>query len=61
MYRQFNIHQFYALLFMCCVWIWEQTAIISPYSINWLVFYNREGVCLLRGTDWIFNYNSGWS
>jgi hypothetical protein len=23
---------------MCCVWIWEQTAIISLYSINWLVF-----------------------
>jgi len=25
-------------VFMCFVWIWEQTAIISPYSINWLVF-----------------------
>jgi len=23
-------------VFMCCVWIWEQTAIISLYSINWL-------------------------
>ena len=23
---------------MCFVWIWEQTAIISLYSINWLVF-----------------------
>jgi hypothetical protein len=22
-------------------------------------FYNRDGVCLLRGTDWIFVYNSG--
>jgi hypothetical protein len=22
---------------MCLVWIWEQTAIISLYSINWLV------------------------
>ena len=39
---------------MCFVWISEQTAIISLYSINWLVdFYNRGGVCLLRGTDWI--------
>ena len=28
-----------------------------PYSINWMVFYNRDGVCLLRGTDWIFIYN----
>jgi len=23
--------------FMCFVWIWEQTAIISLYNINWLV------------------------
>ena len=38
MYRQFNIQQFYVLptqtVFMCLVWIWEQTAIISLYSIN---------------------------
>jgi hypothetical protein len=25
-------------VFMCFVWIWEQTEIISLYSINWLVF-----------------------
>ena len=25
-------------VFMCFVWIWEQTAIISLYSFNWLVF-----------------------
>jgi hypothetical protein len=25
-------------IFTCFVWIWEQTAIISLYSINWLVF-----------------------
>jgi hypothetical protein len=25
-------------VFMCVVWIWEQTAIISLYSIKWLVF-----------------------
>ena len=23
---------------MCFVWIWEQAAIITLYSINWLVF-----------------------
>jgi len=23
---------------MCFVWIWEKTAIISVYNINWLVF-----------------------
>jgi len=25
-------------VFMCFVWIWEQTAIISLYNINWLLF-----------------------
>jgi hypothetical protein len=37
---------------MCFVWISEQTAVISLYSINWLVFIT-DGVCLLRGTDWM--------
>ena len=34
-------------VFMCCfVWIWEQTAIISLYSINWLVCITEtECVC----------------
>jgi hypothetical protein len=38
MYHQFNIQQFHVLpthtVFMCFVWISEQTAIISLYSIN---------------------------
>ena len=38
---------------MCFVWIWEQTAIISLYSINWSVFIT-EAECLLRGTKWVF-------
>jgi hypothetical protein len=40
LYGQFNIQQFYVLptrLFTCFVWIWDQTAIISLYSINWMV------------------------
>jgi len=41
-------------VFMRFVWIWEQTAIISLYSVNWLVCIT-EAECLLRGTDWIFN------
>ena len=91
-------------VFMCFVWIWEQTVIISLYSINWLVFitetecvycavrsifyvlptqlylcvlcasenkqrlfhctaltgwfYNRDGVCLLRGTSRVLKCNS---
>jgi len=43
------------IVFVCFVWIWEQTAIISLYNINWLVFIT-ETECLLRGTDWIFIY-----
>ena len=35
-------------IFMRFVWISEQTAIISLYSINWLGFITEE--CLLRGT-----------
>ena len=39
MYHQFNIQHFYVLPTQYVfVWIWEQTAIISLYSINWLVF-----------------------
>jgi len=32
---------------MCFVWIWEQTAVISLYSINWLVFIT-ETQCAYR-------------
>jgi len=41
MYHQFNIHKFYVLPPQCIMgfeWLSEQTAIISLYSINWLVF-----------------------
>ena len=61
-HHQFNTHilrSAHTAVFMCFVWISEQTAIISLYNINWLFFYNRDAVCLLRGTDWIFIYNSG--
>jgi len=94
MHHPFNIQQLYALphtVFMCFVFIWEQTATCATYSINWLVFigemksvysavrtgylnkvdlrtnsdlchlqhkligfYNRDGECLQRGTDWGF-------
>ena len=42
---------------MCFVWIWEQKAIISVYSINWMVCIT-ETERLLRGTDWVFTCNS---
>jgi hypothetical protein len=37
-------------VFMCFVWLWEQTAIISLYNINWLVcITNTECVfCVVR-------------
>jgi hypothetical protein len=42
MYHQFNTPQIlrsaHTAVFMCFVWISEQTAIISLYNINWLVF-----------------------
>ena len=41
MHQQFNIQQLYALphtVFMCFVFISEQTATCATYSINWLVF-----------------------
>jgi hypothetical protein len=40
------------------VWIWEQTAIISLYKIKLTSLYNRDGVCLLRGTEWVYKYGS---
>jgi prolyl oligopeptidase PreP (S9A serine peptidase family) len=46
-------------IFVCFVWITEQVAIISLCSTDWLVFYNRDGVCLLRGSSRVFKHVSG--
>jgi len=42
-------------VFMCFVWIWEQTAIISLYSINWLVFITETECvyCAVRFTFYV--------
>ena len=42
-------------LFTCFVWIWEQTAIISLYKINWLVFITeaRCFYCAVRSTFYV--------
>ena len=45
--------------FMCLVWVWEQTAIMSLYSMNWLVFAVQKE-CSLRGTNLIFTYKSDY-
>jgi len=43
-----------------CVFCVDLRTNSDYFSIqHWLAgFYNRDGVCLLRGTDWIFIYNS---
>ena len=52
----FNNSTFYPHnVFMCFVWIWEQTAIISLYSINWLVFVTETECvyCAVRSTFYV--------
>jgi len=52
MYHQFNIHNSTFCphsVFMCFVLISEQTAIISLYSVNWLVFITE-----------IWNFKTQW-
>ena len=40
---------------MCFVWIWEQTAIISLYSINWLAFItDTENVYCAVGAEYLY-------
>jgi hypothetical protein len=43
---------------MCIVFILQQTATFALYNINWFVFLNRDEKCLLRGTNWVFKWNS---
>jgi len=62
MYHQFNIQQFYVLPTQCiyvfCVDL-RTNSHYFPIQHYLTGFYNRDGVCLLRGTDWVFKYNSG--
>jgi len=44
---------------MCFVWIWEQTAIIFQYNINWLVFITETEYvyCAVRtGCSYIIQF-----
>ena len=53
----FNVKKFYFLPThcMCFVWFWEQTAIISLYSINWLGFITQTECfyCAVRSTFYV--------
>ena len=63
MYRQLNIQQFYVLPTQCIyVFCVDMTTNSDYFPIqHWLTgFYNRDGECLLRGTDWIL-YSTGHS
>jgi hypothetical protein len=55
----FNITQFYVLptqgIYMFCVDI-RTNSDVSTYIALIDCFCNREWVCLLRGTDWLFMY-----
>ena len=58
MYPQFNIQNSTFSphsVFMCFVWIWGQTAIISLYNINWLVFITETECvyCAVRSTFYV--------
>jgi hypothetical protein len=43
-------------VFVCVVWIWDQTAIISLYNINWLVFITETKCvyCAVRCAHRVF-------
>jgi len=42
--------------FLCLVQVYEEVII----SVNRIYgFYSRYGTCLLRGTNWVFEYNFG--
>ena len=53
-YRQFNIQQLYVLptqyIYVFCVDLRTN----SDYFP--MQHYNRDGICLLRGTGWIYKY-----
>ena len=59
MYRQFNIQQFYVLRTQCIYVFCVDLRTNGDYFLTG--FYNRDGVCLLHGTDWLFKYISGLS
>jgi len=62
MYHKFNIHKFYILptqcIFVFCVDL-RTNSDYFPIQHQLTGFYNRDGVCLLRGTGSMFKYNAG--
>jgi len=61
MYHQFNIQQFYVLPTQCICGFCTDLRTDSDYFPLLTIltgFYNPDGVCLLRGTGWVFVCNS---
>ena len=62
-YRQFNIQQFYVLPTQCvyvfCVDL-RTNSDYFPIQHSLTGLYNRDGVCLLSGTNWVFKCNLGY-
>ena len=58
MYHHFNIHKF-CVLPTHCIYVFSVDLRTNSDYFPMIGFYNKEGVCLLCGTDWTFKYNSG--
>jgi hypothetical protein len=58
MNQQFNIQQLYTLttLYLCVLYSSENKQQLVPFTHKkkLIAFYNRDGKCLQRGTDWTF-------
>jgi hypothetical protein len=61
MYHQFNIHQLYVLstrfIYVFCVHLITNSDYF-PLQHELTSYYNRDGMCLLCGTDWAIKCNS---
>jgi hypothetical protein len=44
--------------YLCVLYGSRNKQRLFPYTTLTDCFYNRDGVCLQRGTDWVFIYNS---
>ena len=60
MYHQFWLHKIIlssCSVLICFIWISEKDSEFYPIQVSVIGFYNREGKCLLHGTNWIFKWN----
>jgi len=47
-------------MYLCVLYGRQNKQRLFPYTaLTDGFWYNRDGVCLLRGTDWVFKYDSG--